>query len=124
MLRLVPALLLVACSSEPPRMEQPVDAPTPDVAIDGPAVCTPMGPCDWLASYQRRIVGSLSGERDISPGLRLAHRASVAERDAARQFLLDEFAALGITARRHDYTSGTLVGANVIATLDPTAGTG
>jgi len=117
-------LLLVACS-ESPRDVPAVDAPpTIDAAPPDAAGCMPLGDCDWLVAYQRRIVGSLAGAQDISPGLRLAHRASTAERNAARQFLLDEFAALGITAGRHDYTSGSLVGANVLATLDATGGTG
>ncbi|NVB84845.1 MAG: M20/M25/M40 family metallo-hydrolase, partial [Kofleriaceae bacterium] len=51
------------------------------------------------------------------PGVTLLHRASVAERDAARTFLIGELAALGITAEKWDYTSGTRSGANVIATL-------
>jgi Zn-dependent M28 family amino/carboxypeptidase len=80
--------------------------------------------CRGLVAYQRRIVGALAGAQDISPGLRLAHRASVAERDAARQYLIDEFAALGITAQRHDYVTSTHTGANVIARLEATAGTG
>jgi hypothetical protein len=115
-------VVLAACSSSP--REIPADA---NGAVDAPAdasVCMPLGTCDWLDGYQRRIVGSLSGAEDVSPGVRLAHRASVGERNAARQFLLDELTALGYTAQRHDYTMGSYVGANVLATLDPTDGAG
>ena len=106
--------ILAACggsSSTPDAPPITTDAP-PDAAVD------------WLDAYQRRIVGALSGEQEISPGARLAHRASVAERNAARQFILDEFTALGMTAQRHEYTTPTHAGANVIARLDATAGTG
>ena len=109
--------LLAACSSSP--REIPADATG---AVDAPAdasVCMPLGTCDWLDSFQRRIVGSLSGAEEVAPVVRLAHRASVGERNAARQFLLDEFTTL-----RHDYTMGSYVGANVLATLDATDGSG
>ena len=119
-------VLLVACSSETPRdmMMTPADDAPPMQMIDAPPVCTPLGQCDWLDSYQRRIVGALSGNEEISPGVTLTHRASIGERNAARQFLLDEFTALGLTPQRHDYTNGSYVGANVIARLDANAGTG
>src|SRR5688500_5189559 len=98
--------LLVGCGSSPPgdtpsdASDQQSDAaPMPDAS----AVCVPLGNCDWLTDYQRRIVGSLSGAEDIAPGVKLAHRASVGERNAARQFLLDELTALGYTPSRHDY---------------------
>src|SRR5688572_7107523 len=106
MIRRASLLVLAACSNAP--RETPADAPP--IIADAPAdasTCVPLATCDWLDSYQRRIVGALSGERDISPGVRLARRASVGERNAARQFLLDELDALGLSARRHDYTSGS-----------------
>ena len=122
---LVSLPLLVACS-DPPRATVDPDAPptpTPDAAIIPPD-CAPLGECAWLDGYQRRIVGSLSGEQDIAPGLKLSHRASVAERNATRQFLSDELIALGLTPRRHDYNTGIYTGSNVLATLDATSGTG
>ena len=115
--------LLVGCGGPSPV---PGTDDAPAVSPDSPDVsdCSPAG-CVWLDEYQQRIVAALSGQAEISPGLTLAHRASAAERDAARQFLLDEFAALGITAARDDYTAPpNRVGANVIATLDATEGTG
>jgi Zn-dependent M28 family amino/carboxypeptidase len=111
-------LALAACSSPAATTEDADldDAPPPPDA----SVCVPLSTCDWLDGYQRAIVGALSGETEIAPGLRLLHRASVPERDAARQYLLDEFVALGYTAMRHEYATG----ANVIARLDATEGTG
>jgi hypothetical protein len=115
-------VLLAACGSS--SSKPAADAP---IAVDAPpdaSTCTPLGACDWLTEYQRRIVGALSGNIDAEPGVRLAHRASTGERNIARRFLLDELTALGYTPRRHDYTSGSLAGANVIADLDANAGTG
>lgn len=117
-------VLVAACSSPSPDITG--DAGHDEDAALSPdaSMCTPLATCDWLDGYQRHIVGALSGAEDIAPGVRLAHRASASERDAARQFLLDELAVLGYTATRHDYTSGNYVGANVIATLEATTGTG
>jgi Zn-dependent M28 family amino/carboxypeptidase len=95
----------------------PAQHDAPPVADDAPTN-------DWLVEYQRRIVGSLSGEREIAPGVTVAHRASVAERNATRQFLLDELTALGYTPTQQSYTSGNNPGANVVARLDVTSGTG
>ncbi len=119
-------LVLAACGSEPPRdMTPAADAPKSiDASPPDAAGCAPLGDCDWLVAYQRRIVGALAGAEDISPGLKLTHRASIAERNASRQFLMDEFAALGLTATRHDYQTPTHTGANVLATLPATGGTG
>lgn len=123
MFRRASLLLLASCSSS--STKQPaIDAP---VVVDAPpdaSMCAPLGPCDWLVEYQRRVVGALSGNIDIAPGVRLAHRASTNERDIARQFLLDELTALGYAPRRHDYTAGNRVGANVLADLDANGGTG
>lgn len=90
---------------------------------DAPSMCVPLTACDWLEGYERHIVGALAGVEDVTPGVKLAHRASVAERDLARQFLLDELTALGYTPMRHDYTFTGKTGANVVATLDATTTT-
>jgi hypothetical protein len=97
----------------------------PDVATNPDAsVCVPPTECDWLDGYERHIVGALAGAEDITPGVKLAHRASVAERDIARQFLVDELTALGYTPMRQDYSLGGNIGANVLARLDSTTGSG
>ena len=56
----------------------------PDAPPDAPE-CRALGTCDWLDDYQRTIVGAARGRADIAPGVRLLHRASVAERDATRR---------------------------------------
>ena len=108
MSKLVVPLVLVACGSPQAAIDAPPDAPE----------CTALAECVWLDDYQRHIVGSLAGERDITPGIRLAHRESVVERDAARAFLLAELSALGYDAQRQDYATG----ANVVARLEATGG--
>jgi Zn-dependent M28 family amino/carboxypeptidase len=117
-LALCAAGLAAGCGKDPAATDAApaADATPPDAS----EACVPLGTCDWLDSYQRTIVGTLAGVEDIAPGVRITHRASVAERDAARTYLLDQFAALGITAMRHDYATG----ANIIATLPATSGTG
>lgn len=120
-------LPLIACGSSPKDPVQTVeDASGQERSAVPPdaAGCVPTQDCAWLAADQQRIVGALAGRDEIAPGIKLAHRASVAEREATRQFLVDEFAALGITAMRHDYATGTSTGANVIARLEATGGTG
>jgi Zn-dependent M28 family amino/carboxypeptidase len=113
-------LLLAACGKDPAAGTDASVAADDGAVPDAPEACVPLGTCDWLDSYQRTIVGTLAGVEDISPGVRITHRFSVAERDAARLYLIDQFAALGITATRHDYATG----ANIVATLPATAGTG
>jgi hypothetical protein len=112
------ALLLFATACGAPG------AASVDAAFEDASVCVPLATCDWLAAEQHRIVRALAGVDEVAPGVRLAHRASPTERDAARQFLADELSALGYTPQRHDYASGMYVGANLLATLDATGGTG
>ncbi len=94
-------------------------APSPDVPLDA-AACTPLATCDWLDAYQQKIVRTLGGVVEVLPGEYLQHRASPTEREWTRQFLRDELTALGYTPSLHTYATG----ANVIARLDATAGTG
>ncbi len=87
---------------------------------DAPTPCTALGECPWLADYQHRIVSALGGASEIAPGVTLQHRSSIGERDYARTFLLDEFAAISVPVMRVDYSHEGRNGANVIATLPPT----
>ena len=50
-------------------------AASPDAPPDAPE-CNALGTCVWLDEYQRRIVSELAGETEVTPGLRLMHRAS------------------------------------------------
>ena len=111
-------LALAGCGSSAARDP---DAGPIDTTPDAPAVeCVPLSHCTWLEAYQREIVGALAGAIEIAPGVTLAHRASVAERDAARSYLIAAFETLDIPVARHDYATG----ANVIATLPSTTGAG
>jgi hypothetical protein len=127
MARLVLAafVALAGCSDRAPAVAVDASAdalPEVDAMIDGPASSCTAQHCDWLDDYQRRIVSQLGGALEISPGVTLTNRASVASRDAARAYLLAELAALGVSAQRVDYTRGQYTGANVIATLPATGG--
>jgi hypothetical protein len=124
MLRLAAAISLVAACSGGPGAEVKGDAAEQaDMAVmPDAATCVPLVACDWLEGYERHIVGALAGAEDITPGVKLAHRASIGERDVARQFLLDELTALGYAPMRQDYTLGGNTGANVLARLEPTSG--
>lgn len=118
MKRALALFVTVGCGGNPATLDDAPAQPT-DASADA-STCVPLSACDWLDDYQRTIVGALSGERDIAPGVRLLHRASIAERDATRQYLLDELTALGLTPGLHDYATGS----NVVATLPATTGTG
>lgn len=112
-------LALVGCNepSSTPRDSSPSDDAT---TADAPTPCTPHGDCAWLADYQQRIVSTLGGASEIAPGVMLQHRASIAEREYARTFLLDEFAAISVPATSIAYTYDGRSGGNIIATLAPT----
>jgi hypothetical protein len=99
---------------------------TPSDAPSGPVDAAPgCHPCEWLDEYQRRIVNQLAGGAEIAPGLTLEHRASVAERDAVRTYLLAELEALGLRAELAPYDGGAPnnTGANVVGRLPETMGT-
>ena len=103
------------------------DAPaTADARPDAPAIedpdaspCTTPDTC-WLTAYQQEVVGKLSGQREIAPGVTLTRRATSAQRTTARDYLVAELTALGYTPELHAYSAN---GANVVATLAPTTGT-
>ena len=123
-------LLLLGCA-EQPRGSVIGDAahdstPLIDVSddddpidrLDGEQSCvaSTITPPAWLESYERHIVGSLSGEREVSPGVRLNERGTAPSRQIARDFLSAELRSLGLDAQLHDYGSGE----NVVATLPST----
>jgi hypothetical protein len=120
--RLLLLASLAACSSPSSGSADDDDAmPTDDASsVDAATDCTALGPCPWLTDYERRIVSQLAGALEIAPGVTIAHRTSIAERDTVRTFLLAEFAALSIPAESVPYTFTNKMGANIIATLAPT----
>ena len=89
-------------------------SPPPDAALPDAAPCPSIDMCGWLLDYQQDILGRLTGEREITPGVTITRRASMAERTTVRQFLFDELARLGYTPELHAYSAS---GGNVLATL-------
>jgi acetylornithine deacetylase/succinyl-diaminopimelate desuccinylase-like protein len=90
------------------------DAGTPDAGA-----CTAPDPNDTtITPYQTEIVSRLAGQTEIAPGMKLANRATVANRRAARDYLKTLFQDLALTPAEHVYGSGT----NVYATLPSTTG--
>jgi hypothetical protein len=126
MVRRLSLVAFVAACSGGPAGEVKIDASRPPDTAPMPdaSVCVPLSQCDWLDGYQRHIVGALAGAEDIKPGVKLAHRETISERDIARQFVLDELTALGYTPTRHDYSFAGMMGANVLARLESTSGSG
>ena len=121
---------LAACDTStprPPPVDAAVDAATDTpvavgmpVAVDvpDPRECDTPDACAWIESYQRDVIGRLAGREEVSPGVTLAHRASVAERTAARVYLRDALAARGLDVSLRAYATGQ----NVVASLPATAG--
>jgi hypothetical protein len=102
---------------------EPVDAAPVDAGVDAAVAdspCPTPASCPWLDDELRQVVGSLTGERPLPDGVVLAARASVVERDAARAYLADRLAALGLEVELHDYGTGR----NVVARLPATRGDG
>jgi hypothetical protein len=99
--------------------ELPPDGDLPlDAAVDANlSTCIAPADCSWIEEYERGIIAKLAGAEEIAPGLTIAHRASVAERNAARTFLVDELTALGLEPMLHTYRMN---GSNVIAILPAT----
>lgn len=82
-----------------------------DARPDAPPGCTrPALDAPEVATYLRDIVGALAA----------APRATATQRDAARTYLSGQLAALGWQPQLHLYPSG----ANVVAVVPPTLGTG
>jgi len=131
------AALLLACSppstSAPPAPDAaaadaitadaaPNVAPdiAPDAAPDLPADpwrCATPDACAWVEDYEREVVAKLSGARPIAEGVTLTRRASPAQRETARSYILAELRAAGPDADYHEYATGK----NVRARLAPTA---
>lgn len=72
---------------------------------------------------QREVIGKLSGEREIRPGVTITNRATIENRQEARTYLSALLTGFGLDAKRQPY--GTDGGENVYAVLssgDPSAG--
>lgn len=64
---------------------------------------------------QRDIIGRLSGAREIRPGITLANRSTLENRQEARTYLSAALTTMGLEPRRQPY--GEAGGENVYATL-------
>jgi hypothetical protein len=83
---------------------------------DGGA-CAPVSPSDpTITAYQNDIVGRLTGQTEITAGVRLTNRATVANRQAARDYLKKLFQDLSLTPLEHNYGSGINVYAQIAST--------
>ncbi len=95
-----------------------------DGAIDAPTdaadtvTCASPDACEWLESYLGEVLGKLTGEQPVSPGVTITRRATTSQRDVARQYLVDELTRLGLAPALHDYGSGK----NVVVHLPSTTG--
>ncbi len=107
-----------AAMDAPVAVDVPVVVDVPAVDVPAARECDTPDACTWIESYQREVIGRLAGREEISPGVTLAHRASVAERAAARTYLRDALAARGLNAELRAYTTGQ----NVVASLPATTG--
>ena len=56
----------------------------------------------WMA-LQREIVSRLSGASEIRPGVKIAHRTSLENRQEVRNYLSDVFKRIGLEPRRQAY---------------------
>lgn len=56
-----------------------------------------------ITAFQRTILGALSGETEIRPGLKLANRMDIANKREARAYLAAQLTAIGLTAERQPY---------------------
>jgi len=109
------AAYLSACSGESEPAAAPmldggtVDAP----AAAAPSCIAPIAAPSWLAADLADHVAKLTGAAEIAQGMRLADRAAFEGRRAARTYLVDALAALGLETRLEDYAQGS----NVVARL-------
>ncbi len=60
-----------------------------------------------LTTYQRRVIGALTGEAEIRPGLKLANRFTPENKRAARDYIAAELQAIGLTPLRQTYGTDT-----------------
>lgn len=99
-----------AVADAPPSGDAPVDA--------ADVTCANPDDCPWIEDYLREVLGKLTGQRPVSPTVTITRRATAAQRQVARQYLVDELTARGLAPTLHDYGSGE----NVVVHLPSTTG--
>jgi Peptidase family M28 len=70
----------------------------------------------WLDDHLREVIGTLSGELAIMPGVFLSDRATASRRAQSAAWLIARLGEHGVVAEAHDYGSGT----NVVARIEAT----
>ena len=84
----IPALLIVtalgACSHGAPALPGPELEPR-------------------ITQYQREILGALTGETEIRPGVKLANRFAIENKREARTYIAAALTRMGLTAQRQPY---------------------
>lgn len=73
-----------------------------------------------ITAFQKPFLSKLAGAAEIEPGLTLANRATIENRQAARAFLLATLKSIGLEGQRHPY--GDAGGENIYAVLPSTTG--
>ena len=64
---------------------------------------------------QREVIARLCGAKEIRPGVTLANRATIENRQEARTYLISTLSSFGLQAKRHAY--GEAGGENIYAVL-------
>jgi hypothetical protein len=80
----VAVLTLAACSTKPPAL--------PGSEIE-----------PRLTAYQREVLGALTGETEIRPGVKLANRFAIENKREARTYIAAALTKMGLTAERQPY---------------------
>lgn len=102
----------------------PPDGETDDAGIDAPTdapdavTCADPDQCEWLDGYLAEVLRKLTGVEEAAPGVTITRRSTIAQRDAARQYLFDELTRKGLAPTLHEYGSGK----NIVVHLPSTTG--
>jgi len=86
-----------------------------------PPSSAPLGPDQpWIVPFASDVIGRLSGELELIPGLSLRDRATTSSRKLARDHLAAVLQQFGLTPQTHEYGTGV----NLFARLNSTTGAG
>src|SRR5688572_18285637 len=116
-------VLCAGCGGDSPGVDAGVadgpagpDAPLPPDAAPPDAVpcLAPSTDLTWLEEYQREVVGKLSGQREIFPGITITERSTSTSRTHARDYIITELARWGQAPAITPWESG----ANVVAVMN------